>query len=74
MSDLWWEHLEPPPVVDAWMARQIVRFHDKGTVPCATCSTGLVCERLKEARAILAADGSTTDASMGSQDGPTVRP
>lgn len=51
--DRWWEHLDPAPVVDEWMARQIVAFHSKGKAPCATCARGLVCERLTQAREVL---------------------
>lgn len=69
MTEYRWS--DPPEFMDEWIARQVIRFHERGDVPCAGCSQGLVCQRLTRARTIV---GSTTDASAGIHDGPTVRP
>lgn len=53
-EDRWWERVEPEPVKDPWMARQVISFHEKGDVPCAYCSRGLVCPRLTQARDLVA--------------------
>jgi hypothetical protein len=55
--DRWWEHLDPAPVVDEWMARQIIAYHNKPHAPCSTCSRGLICERLVAARGLIGEDG-----------------
>lgn len=70
--DRWWEHLDPAPVVDEWMAKQVVRFHEKGGGTCAGCSKGEACDRLAAARALLG-DGSTTVTSVTRPSGSTVR-
>lgn len=70
--DRWWEHLDPALVVDEWMAKQVIRFHERGGGTCAGCSKEQACERLAAARAMLG-DGSTTDASASITERPTVR-